>query len=131
MSRFGFAAMVGVFLGCALFACGDKNAQPFYPTGGAGGSGLGGTGGNTTAVVSYALTIEPMMKASCTISGCHAGSSPANGYAFDTYDNLKANLTAANSAIQGDRMPIGGGAVLTAADKTDFQDWVTAGAPNN
>ena len=120
MSRFGYATMVGVFLGCALFACGDKNAQPYYLP-----------DSSATSSVSYALTIAPMMQASCTLSGCHAGSSPASGYAFDTYDNLKANVAAANSAIQAGRMPIGGGAVLTPADKTDFQDWVTAGAPNN
>jgi hypothetical protein len=101
--------------------------------GGVGGTagGSGGAGGSTTATVSYSKTIAPIMAASCAVSGCHNSSDRLLGYAFDTYAGLKANVDVANSAIQDGSMPISPGAALTAADKKNFQDWVTAGSPNN
>jgi hypothetical protein len=93
-----------------------------------GGSG-GASGGTTSATVSYVSTIAPLMKASCATSGCHAGSSAQAGIALDTYANVKANATLANDAIQGGSMPLG--SPLSAAQKKSFQDWVTAGEPNN
>ena len=98
-----------------------------------GGGGAGGTdaaaGGSTT--VSYRNTIAPMMAASCAVSGCHNSSDQAAGFAFDTYAGLKADVDFASSAIQTGLMPISPGADLTAADKKNFQNWVTAGALNN
>jgi uncharacterized membrane protein len=82
-------------------------------------------------VASYSKTIAPMMTASCALSGCHAGSSPSLGIGLDTYANVKANAAVADSAIQAGAMPIGAGVALTAADKKNFQDWFSLGAPNN
>jgi hypothetical protein len=87
--------------------------------------------GTVVTVASYSKTIAPMMTASCALSGCHAGSSPNLWMGLDTYANVKANAAAANSAIQAGAMPIGAGVALTAADKKNFQDWVSLGAPNN
>ena len=72
-----------------------------------------------------------MMAASCTLSGCHSGSSPVMGVGLDTYANVKANAAVANTAIQQNAMPIGSGVPLTPTDKQNFQDWVNAGTPNN
>jgi hypothetical protein len=152
MLRFRYAVMVGSLFACSLFACGDKlnpkgNAQTgaggttgeggSTDTGGIDGSvseagaGIDGAGGTTTTVVTYSKTIAPMMAASCAVSGCHSGSSPALGVGLDSYANVKSNLSLANGAIQDGSMPISPGAALTAADKKNFQDWINAGAPNN
>jgi hypothetical protein len=149
MLRFGFAVMVGSFVACSLFACGEKlNPKGDEPTalGGAGGStgvgaidggeseagvGIDGAGGTTTAPVTYSKTIAPMVAASCTGASCHGGSNPALGIGLDTYAGLKSFADLCNTAIQSGAMPIGGGSALTAADKNNFQDWVNAGAPNN
>lgn len=150
MLRFGFVVMVGSFVACSLFACGEKlNPKGNEPTamGGAGGStDIGGIDAGESeagacgapaadvgegAPVTYAKTIAPMVAASCASASCHGGSSPALGIGLDTYAGLKAFADSCNSAIQSGAMPIGGGAALTAADKKNFQDWVNAGAPNN
>jgi hypothetical protein len=146
MLRFGYAVMVGSFVACSLFACGEKlNPKGNEPTaaGGAGGStnvggvdsgdseaGAGGAGGS--APVSYSKTIAPLMAASCALSGCHGGASPMLGIGLDTWAGVNAYAADSNSAIQAGTMPIGTGVVaLTPADKKNFQDWVTAGALNN
>jgi hypothetical protein len=150
MLRFGYAVMVGSFVVCTLFACGDKvNPKGVEPTaaGGAGGStdiggidageseagacGVGPVDVGESAPVTYSKTIAPMVAASCTTSGCHGGSSPALGIGLDTYAGLKSFASLCSSAIQSGSMPIGDGKPLTAADKKNFQDWITAGAPNN
>jgi hypothetical protein len=93
------------------------------------GGGTGGAGGSTTAVVSYAQTIAPMMKASCTQSVCHSSSKQAGGYAFDTYDTMKAGAADAIKAIQAGDMPPNGG--FSPTDLKNLQDWVTQGSLNN
>jgi hypothetical protein len=48
MLRFGYLVMVGTFVACSLFACGDKiNPQGAAPTGGLSAGGTIGQGGNT------------------------------------------------------------------------------------
>ncbi|HEX7507752.1 MAG TPA: hypothetical protein VF550_13325 [Polyangia bacterium] len=152
MLRFRSAVVVGSLVLFSLFACGDKiNPRRNAPTGvggttGEGGSpdtggidgsvseagvGIDGAGGNTTAVVTYSKTIAPIMAASCSISGCHSGSSPSLGLSLDSYASVKLYLSQVSGAIQAGSMPIPPGAALTAADKKNFQDWVSAGAPNN
>jgi hypothetical protein len=154
MLRFGSVVMVGSFVAFSLFACGDKlNPKGNAPGGATGqggttdiggidggeseagvaidGGGSGGTGGSTTAVVSYSKTIAPIMAASCAISGCHSGSNPAFALSLDSYANVMAYLSLVSGVIQDGSMPIPPGATLTAADKKNFQDWVSAGAPNN
>lgn len=86
---------------------------------------------STSTGVSYAQTIAPMMAQSCTLSGCHGGSSPVMGIGLDTYDKVVANAGAASSAIQSNSMPLDPGVALTDTDKQNFQDWVNAGMPNN
>ena len=108
---------------------GDSEAGVAIDGGGGAGGTAVGVGGSTT--VGYKNTIAPMMTASCAVSGCHNSTDRASGYAFDTYAGLKADIDLASIAIQSGFMPISPGADLTAADKKNFQDWVTAGALNN
>lgn len=122
MTRFTWIAMAVCFgLGCGdkQNPAGDYRFDAAVPP------------SDATAGVSYGKTIAPMMAASCTLSGCHGGSSPVAGIGLDTYEGVRDNATAANAAIQSQAMPIGSGPALTAADRQSFQDWVSAGAPNN
>jgi hypothetical protein len=68
-----------------------------------------------------------LLKSSCT--SCHSGSFASSGVDLSTYAGAKANLSAANGAIQSGRMPLSG--PLSATNKQLFQSWVTEGAPNN
>ena len=150
MLRFGYLVMVGSFVVCMFFACGEKlNPKGAEPTavGGAGGStdiggidageseagacGAAAVDVGESAPVTYSKTIAPMVAANCATSDCHGGSSPALGVGLDTYAGLKLYAVPSNKAIQDGSMPTGGGKLLTTADKKNFQDWVNAGAPNN
>jgi|GEM_PF-5743907 len=125
MTRFASTTIASALSAALLLGCGDKQ----NPAGDYGGGG--GAGGSTSTGVSYAQTIAPMMAQSCTLSGCHGGSSPVMGIGLDTYDKVVANAGAASSAIQSNSMPLDPGVALTDTDKQNFQDWVNAGMPNN
>jgi hypothetical protein len=128
MSRLANALMVAALLAGLSLACASDKINPKgdrSPAAGDGGIDTGGT------AVSYSKTIAPMLEASCAVPGCHGGGSPALGIGLDSYDGAKTYASLSNSAIQNGSMPIGSGAALSAADKKNFQDWVSAGAPNN
>jgi hypothetical protein len=140
MTEFKKTLAFGILAIVVPLGCGDKqnplgDYQPPGNTAGApgtgGDTGAGGGGAGGASGVSYADVIAPMMTQSCAVSGCHAGASPIMGIGLDTYDKVKANASAANAAIQSGIMPIPPGANLTSTDKQNFQDWVSAGAPNN
>ena len=125
MFAFRNTVTLGLLCAALCFACGDKqNPNGDFKTDSSASD-------STSAAVSYSLTIAPMMAASCAISGCHSGSGPASGIPLDTYANVSANASLADSAIKAKRMPIGSGAALTATDIQNFQDWVAAGTPDN
>jgi hypothetical protein len=98
---------------------------------GSGGSGGGADAGSksdgSSGTVSYAKDIQPLLEANCT--RCHGGSRPSAGIDLTSYDKVKPNAAAANSAIQKGAMPPTG--ALSAANKQLFQAWVNAGTPNN
>jgi hypothetical protein len=97
-------------------------------SGGSGGSSTGrDAGADAVSAVSYSKQIAPMLKSSCT--SCHTGAASPRGVDLGTYAGVKANLTAANSAIQGGSMPPSG--PLSGTNKQLFQSWVNQGAPNN
>ena len=159
MLRFGYLVMVGTFVACSLFACGDKlNTKGNAPTGAGGTTGEGGTmdtggtadtggidggsiseagvptggaGGNTTAaVVSYKNTIAPIMTKDCV--ACHTGSSGFAGVALDTYAGVAANADLSLGTMQpGAAIAMPPGGSVSAADLKSFQDWIKAGKPNN
>ena len=157
MLRFGSVVMVGSFVAFSLFACGDKLNPKGNAAGGAtgqggttdiggidggeseagvaiDGGGSGGTGGSTTATVSYSKTIAPFMAKTCATSNmCHASGNPWN-VDLDTYAGVKASAAESISAIQGSiqpPMPPSGNGTVSASDLKNLQDWVTAGSPNN
>ena len=122
-------------------ASGGAMASGGTASGGAGGSGgSAGNGGGGAVIarddapddqasspVTYAIQIEPLLRARCT--ACHSGADPAQAIVLDNYDDAKANAGVANRVIQGESMPPD--APLSAADKQFFQSWVDQGAPQN
>lgn len=60
-----------------LSSCYDHNAADLYPT------------TCDTTVVTYSATIKPIVAQHCAVPGCHTGSTPANGLAYDQYGDLK------------------------------------------
>lgn len=107
-------------------------------TGGSAGPGDAGTvrdtgkieevgAGDTASTTSYAAQIAPLLKANCT--SCHGGSKPQSGIDLSTYAGVKANASAANTAIQKGIMPPTG--ALSSANKLLFQSWIDGGEQNN
>lgn len=86
-----------------------------------------GSGGDTTAQVSYGKQIAPLLAANCY--SCHASSVASGGIILDNYTDVKANASLANSAIQSGIMPPTG--ALSTANKQLFQTWVSEGAQDN
>jgi len=128
MLRFSQAIVAGVMASTFLFACGDKiNPKGDQPTDSAvaGSTGFDGGGGGTDGPVTYTQAIKPILDKYCT--GCH---SPALAIppALDTYNDAKANASAAHDAIEAGTMPPSGKAP-TAAETQALQDWITQGTP--
>jgi len=159
MLRFGYLVLVGSFVACSLFACGDKlNPKGNAPTAAGGTTGEGGTtgaGGNTDtggvdggeiaeagagtggASGTGGTTAAAVVSYKNTIApimvkncvACHAGSSAFAGVELDTYAGVAAEADPSLSTMQTGAMPPGGS--VSAADLKSFQDWIKAGKPNN
>jgi len=114
------------------------------------GGGGGGTG--------FAAAVQPILTASCAVSGCHAGASPAQGMNLSSgqaYANI-VNVPSIESSLMrvkpsepdssylvhkiqgtqgtvggsGGQMPLGRTA-LSQAQIDVIRQWITDGAPNN
>jgi len=83
---------------------------------------------------SFAQNIAPTIELACT--GCHSGSNPSGSLSLTTYEQIK------NIALDGRLMHSLNGTSgytimpdntlgLPECNKTQFQNWVNAGAPNN
>ena len=93
--------------------------------------------------VSFAKDIQPILKATCAVAGCHAGGAPKGGLNLETYDNFKkggnsgaafkpGNGKGSNivNRIDGGGMPPGGPPLKQ--DQIDlFIKWIDAGGENN
>lgn len=89
-----------------------------------------------TNTVTYSATILPIIKASCSISGCHDATTVAGGYNYSTYAGLYVNVQ--NNRLMGAlnhttgyfAMPLNAPA-LTSCQISQFTAWINKGAPNN
>ncbi len=90
--------------------------------------------GTATVVQSAAgptfTAVKSIMLASCAISGCHVGGSPAGGLNFtidctivSSWDRIKARAVDGNPSF----MPPSPNPQLSAGDKQKILDWITAG----
>ncbi|MEE9374682.1 MAG: hypothetical protein V3V00_16625 [Saprospiraceae bacterium] len=84
----------------------------------------------------FELFISPVMSTSCSITGCHSGSSPAAGIGLTTYNGVKGiadsgRLVGSTFWEDGfSRMPKNGNQLdQSILDK--IKAWVDAGAMNN
>ncbi len=98
-----------------------------------GGSGGGGGGGGTTVDCStvtnkaFAANVNPIIQASCNVSGCHAAGSSNGPGPLTNYAQISA--ASIRSAISSGSMPKG--STLTAAQKNSIICWIDSGKPNN
>lgn len=135
----------------AGLACGGDTSGP-------GGDGNGGGGGGGTPGNTLSGSVQPIFSAQCALSGCHAGTAPAEGL------NLSVGQTISNTVdvpsnqssllrinpgqpdlsylvhkIQGTQASVGGtgsqmpltGCCLSQAQINTIRNWITAGAQNN
>lgn len=135
----------------ATLACAGDGTGP----GGNGGNNGGGNGGGTPTL---SATIQPILTMNCALSGCHAGSQPAQGMnlstgqTFSNTVNVGSNQLPSMDRIEpgqpdlsylvhkiqgtqagvggsGNRMPLGG--QLTQSQIDLIRAWIAAGANDN
>jgi len=89
-----------------------------------------------TSTVTYSGIVSDIMTTSCSTSGCHIGSLPAAGIAYDNYVTVKAYVD--NGHLMGTiKQSAGFSAMPKGAQKlSDCQiahldAWINAGALNN
>ncbi len=97
------------------------------------GTGGGGGGGSTTVDCStvtnkaFAANVNPIIQASCNVSGCHAAGSSNGPGPLTNFAQISA--ASIRSAISSGSMPKGGS--LTTAQKNSIICWIDSGKPNN
>lgn len=115
---------VRLFLGLipvaiAMSGCYYDNEEELYPT-----------GTDTTSVVTYQLTIQPMIAGNCAISGCHV----TNGQSPDlsTYQGVFDNRSQVKArAVNGTPSPMPAAGLMSADNRNKLAKWIDSGAPNN
>jgi hypothetical protein len=136
-------------LGCA--GDGSTFMEPGDDNGNDNGNGNGSNSG-------FAAQVQPIFTSNCALSGCHAGSNPAqgmnlsDGQAYANIVNVQSNEssllrvkpgepdesylvhkiqgTQGSVGGSGGQMPLGG-TPLTQAQIDLIREWITDGAPNN
>lgn len=88
----------------------------------------------TEIPVTYTNTVKAITDASCGVSGCHAGTSPAGGFALETYDQVSGAASfgriigAINHESGYTAMPPSG-TKLPQADIDAITEWIDNGTP--
>ena len=83
---------------------------------------------------SFAQNIAPIVELTC--SGCHSGTNPSGSLTLATYDQIKTialdgRLMHSLNGTNGYSIMPDNSTGLPECNKTQFQNWVDAGAPNN
>lgn len=83
---------------------------------------------------SFSQNILPIVQLTC--NGCHSGSNPSGNLSLTTYDQIKTvaldgRLMHSLNGTNGYSIMPDNTAGLPSCNKTQFQNWVNAGAPNN
>jgi hypothetical protein len=94
-------------------------------------NGGGGPSVDCSAVAnkSFSADVNPIIQASCNISGCHAAGSGNGPGPLTNYTQVFNARTNIRSAVSTGLMPQGSS--LTAAQKNSIVCWIDSGAPNN
>lgn len=89
---------------------------------------------NCPDTISFATTVEPMIQANCSTSGCHDAASAAAGYNLIGHGNISTNandiLTAIKHENSGSPMPLGQ-PKLNDTIIQQFDCWIAQGTLNN
>jgi hypothetical protein len=87
-----------------------------------------------TTVVSYSMSVVPVLSANCI--SCHGGSTPSAAIRLDNYASVKQQadngrlLGTVNHDPSYSAMPKGGNK-LNACNIAKIRKWIAAGSPNN
>jgi hypothetical protein len=77
----------------------------------------------------FAADINPIIQASCNISGCHAAGSFNGPGPLTNHAQVSAAASTIRLAVSSGRMPQGSS--LSAPQKNSILCWIDSGAPNN
>ncbi|MDP2174398.1 MAG: hypothetical protein Q8K70_00660 [Bacteroidota bacterium] len=107
-------------------ACRKENAETLYPD----------NSNCDTSNMTYSTHISPILKSNCALSGCHNSASKSAGYAYETYNEIKASVN--NGRLMGSirhlsgfsNMPKGG-SKLSDCNINKIQAWINKGALDN
>lgn len=106
---------------CLLSSCYYDNEEELYPN---------APECDTTAVT-FSVHVQPIILASCAISGCHVAGGTA-GFNLETYSEIKAKVddgSFMNRVIVQQNMPPNGD--LSSCELEQLKIWINEGAPNN
>ncbi|MCX6267215.1 MAG: hypothetical protein NTW16_07640 [Bacteroidetes bacterium] len=114
------------FFSFALSGCYYDKESELYPNAACG----------DTTVVTYDLSIKPIMVANCNV--CHSAANPSGNVITSTYEGCsvvaKSGLLWYSVNWEGPRntqMPQGATDTLSICDRTKIRKWIDAGSPNN
>ena len=117
--------LAGLSLGLAISSCKYDNAETLYPAEPC-----------DTTMITYTLTIAPIISFNCLNQDCHGGSATVSGIPLDGYENLKATVDSERllGAIRHENgysaMPKNTTSLIE-CDIEKIEKWVADGAPNN
>jgi hypothetical protein len=92
---------------------------------------------DTSAVVSYSATVQPIINQSCATSGCHVSHGGVGASNYTIFSNVATDGTSGVlmqridlPLSDGAHMPQGGG-FLNACDTLQIRKWIHQGCPQN
>ncbi|MEQ8625312.1 MAG: hypothetical protein RJQ00_00225 [Vicingaceae bacterium] len=106
---------------CLLTSCYYDNEEELYPN----------APECDTTVVTFSVDVQPIISASCAISGCHVAGGTGSGN-FQTYSGIKSKVDVGsfmNRVIVQQNMPPNGD--LSSCELEQLKIWIDEGAPNN
>jgi hypothetical protein len=119
--------LAGLSLGWAISSCKYDNAEELYPAPPCDVDSI---------MVTYSLTISPIISGNCLLPACHGGTAEVSGIPMEGYDNMK-QVVDSERLIGAIRHKSGYSAMpknttaLAECDILKIEKWVDEGAPNN
>jgi hypothetical protein len=117
--------LAGLSLGWAVSSCKYDNVEELYPMPPC-----------DTTMVTYSLTVAPIISTNCLEPECHGGTAQVSGIPLEGYDNLKLSVDSGRliGSIRHESgysfMPKNTTS-LRECDILSIEQWVHEGAPNN
>lgn len=117
--------LAGLSLGWAISSCKYHNVEELYPMPPC-----------DTTMVTYSLTVAPIISANCLEPQCHGGTAEISGIPLEGHDNLKQvvdseRLIGALRHESGFSFMPKNTTSLPECEILSIEQWVAEGAPNN